>query len=188
MHSLIPQIAQGIKEELDRPYALFGHSMGTLLVYELTHFLLENGFPAPAHLFLSGRGAPHLPNRDKPIHQLPEHEFVAEIRKFNGTPKEVLEHEELMQLMIPILRADFEVCETYQYTQKPAFTIPITVFGGLQDEGATREELEAWQEHTTAGFNLRMFPGGHFFLLQHQPTIVETIVRDLQTQLSLKHF
>ncbi len=188
MEALIPQIANGIKTELDRPFVLFGHSMGTLLVHELTHYLLDNGLPAPAHLFVSGRGAPHLPSRDKPIHQLPEKEFVAEIRKFDGTPKEVLEHEELMELMIPILRADFEVCETYRHSPKPPVPIPITVFGGLQDEGANREELEAWQELTSAGFKLHMFPGGHFFLLRHHPTMVEIIVRDVQNQLAINHF
>jgi medium-chain acyl-[acyl-carrier-protein] hydrolase len=136
-------------------------------------------------LFLSGRGAPTTPSRDEPIHALPENEFLKRIREYNGTPKEIFEHQELMQLMIPILRADFEVCETYRYQPRPALTCPITIFGGLRDSGANRSELEAWREMTSGAFRLRMFPGDHFYLLNSQATVVHTLVRDLHESMTL---
>ncbi len=179
MDYLIPDMAQGLLPELDKPFALFGHSMGTLLAFELAHFLKDHQHPKPLHLFLSGRGAPHIPSRDKPIHRLADDEFIREIKNFNGTPKEVLEHEELMQIVVPILRADFEICETYQFKPKLPLEIPITVFGGLRDSGASREELAAWEKHTSSEFNLRMFPGDHFFLLEHFRVLIESMVRDL---------
>jgi len=180
---LVKAIAAGIGPHLDRPFAFFGHSMGSLLSYELAHYLrLEKGVE-PVHLFFSGRGAPHLPAKEEPIHQLPEAEFVRHIRNYNGTPKEVLVHQELMDILIPILRADFEVCETYQYFPKAPFNCPITAFGGLQDPSTNRENLQAWEKHTTGAFNLRMFPGDHFYLLEAQTTLVHAIARDI-----LAHF
>lgn len=180
---LVPDIATALRDELDRPFALFGHSMGTLLGLELVHHMRSHFELEPVHLFFSGRGAPDLPNREKPIHQLPEEEFVNHIRNYNGTPKEVLEHEELMELMIPILRADFEVCETYSYQKRPKFSCPLSVYGGLQDSDAPRQNMQAWAHHSTGPFNLRMFPGDHFFFLQNTQALLGSILRDIN-----KHF
>ncbi|HGY55859.1 MAG TPA: thioesterase [Caldithrix abyssi] len=180
---LVKAIAEGIDPYLDRPFAFFGHSMGSLLSFELAHYLRLKKGVEPVHLFFSGRGAPHLPAREEPIHGLPQAEFVQHIRNYNGTPKEVLEHQELMDILIPILRADFEVCETYQYFPKPPFNCPITAFGGLQDPSTTKDDLQGWKKHTSGAFNLRMFPGDHFYLLEAQTTLVHTIARDI-----LAHF
>lgn len=183
---LIEGIAAGILPYLDRPFALFGHSMGSLLGFELTHHLIQLYQKHPVHLFLSGRGAPFLASREQPIHALPEPEFIQQIKNYNGTPKEVLEHQELMQLMVPILRADFEICETYEFREKPPLECPLTIFGGLKDNGATRSELEAWQRLTSAPFSLRLFPGDHFYLLESQITLVQTIIRELHKHLTLE--
>jgi len=188
LDELVPEIAEGIKDELEQPFVLFGHSMGALLGYELTYLLQTDFQIMPQHLFLSGRGAPHLPNRDEPIHQLPEADFVRHIKKFNGTPKAVLEHQELMELLLPILRADFEICETYQYRSKEKITCPLTILGGLQDSGATREELAAWRKLSSGPFNLRLFPGDHFYLLEQRPKLIETIMRDIDYHFSLTAF
>lgn len=182
--ALIPDIATALLPELERPFAFFGHSMGTLLGFELAHYLREQFGNEPVYLFFSGRGAPGLPATEAPIHQLPENEFVRHIREYNGTPKEVLEHKELMDLMLPILRADFEVCETYTYTERAPFNCPLTAFGGLQDQGAPRNYMQAWEKHTTGKFNLRMFPGGHFFLMEHTPTLIQSMLRDLNEHLT----
>jgi len=182
---LVKQIAEGIIPYLDRPFALFGHSMGSLLGFELSHFLLSDCNLKPVHLFMSGRGAPFMPDREKPIHKLSEKDFVQKIRNYNGTPKEVLEHEELMEIMIPILRADFEVCETYIFKEKQPLDCPLTVFGGLQDSGANKEELKAWEKLTTGPFALRMFPGDHFYLLESQVTLIKTIAHDINTHFNL---
>ncbi len=176
---IIPEMASALIEELDTPFALFGHSMGTLLGFELAHHLREQFGVQPVHLFVSGRGAPHTESVEPPIHQLGHDAFIAEIKRFNGTPKAVLENQELMELMVPILRADFEACETYEYRSKAPFDFPITVFGGLQDKGAPKDRLEAWAEHTKAVFNIRMFPGDHFYLLNQTSLLIESILRDI---------
>ncbi len=182
---ILPDLSAALLQELDKPFVLFGHSMGTLLGFELSHHLIQKYQLQPAHLFFSGRGAPHKPSIDPPIHQLEHDEFVEEIKRFNGTPQAVLENKELMELMVPILRADFEVCERYEYYQKPPLTCPISAYGGIQDSGAPKEMLEAWSEHTTGPFNLRMFPGDHFYLLGQTVPLIESLLRDLNQHLPL---
>lgn len=188
LEDVLPALAEGIKDELNKPFAIFGHSMGALTGFELSHFIKENYNLQPVHLFFSGRGAPHLPNRDKPIHELSEADFIREIKSYNGTPREVLEHQELMEIMVPILRADFEVCETYQFHEKPKLKCPLTILCGLQDSGATKEELNAWRELSAGSFNLRMFPGDHFYLLEHKHKLIETIVRDINNHFTFSSF
>ncbi|MCS6845860.1 MAG: thioesterase II family protein [Caldilineales bacterium] len=164
---LAPQVealAAGLAPAFDRPFAFFGHSMGALLSFELARYLRRTGRPGPVHLFVSGHGAPHLPDRNPPLHALPDDQFVAKLRELNGTPEEVLRHQELLQLLIPVLRADFAVCETYVYQPEPPLACPISAYGGLGDGYVNREELAAWREQTTGPFALRMFPGDHFYL------------------------
>ncbi len=182
---LVKKIAEGIYPELDKPFILFGHSMGTALGFELAHLLAEKYKKQAEYIFLSGRGAPHLPDREEPIHLLPEQQFVSKLKEYNGTPKEVLEHEELMQLMLPIIRADFQVCETYSNYRKEPLDIPITALGGLEDSSTLKEDLEAWKSYTTKKFNIRMFPGGHFYLNDQQPALLENILRDINSELKL---
>lgn len=183
--NLVPDIADALKDELNIPFVMFGHSMGTLLGYELAHFLHDHQGAIVQHLFVSGRGAAHIASREKPIHQLSDDEFLQQIVNYNGTPKEVIEHAELMELMLPVLRADFEVCETYNYTENKPLNCPITAMGGLQDTGAPREDMEAWGQHTTADFNLRMLPGDHFYLLNQTYPVVQSMLRDINQHFTL---
>ncbi|MDZ7269879.1 MAG: thioesterase domain-containing protein [candidate division KSB1 bacterium] len=164
---------------LDRPFAFFGHSMGALLSFELTRRLRRQADRLPSHLFVSGRAAPHLPDAMPALHKLPEAEFIAELRRLNGTPGEVLEHAELMQLLMPILRADFAVCETYVCEPGPPLACPITVFGGAEDPHVTRATLEPWREHTSAGFALHILPGDHFFLQSAAPMLLQIMREEL---------
>lgn len=164
----------------DKPFAFFGHSMGALLSFEISRQLRKMGYGfSPSHLFISGRGAPQLPDTDPPRHDLPGAEFMAELRRLNGTPPEILENQELMQLMVPLLRADFAVCETYVYTEESPLDCPITVMGGLYDVDVGRDRLEAWREQTTGAFMLRVFPGDHFFLRTAQPLLLQILYKDL---------
>jgi len=114
--------------------------------------------------FATGRRAPCLPDPGPPKHDLPEAEFFAELHRLNGAPKQALDNPELMQLMLPMLRADFAACETYTFVGQPPLSCPLTVIGGLQDEDIARPWLEAWSELTSNSFSLRMLPGGHFFI------------------------
>ena len=177
---LAQSIAQSLLPYLDKPFVFFGHSMGALVSFEVARLLRKECTQQPSQLFVSGRRAPQIPDKDPPTNRLPESDFVMELRRLNGTPREVLEHPELLQFMLPVLRADFEVNETYEYVSEQPLSCPITACGGLQDAEVNRRELEAWQEQTNANFVLRMFPGDHFFLNTYQPLFLRSLSYDLQ--------
>jgi medium-chain acyl-[acyl-carrier-protein] hydrolase len=179
---VIDAAAENILPWLDRPFAFFGHSMGALVSFELARRLRRDYGREPEHLFVSGRPAPQLPEEDPPIYDLPEPEFVAELERLNGTPREVLAHAELLGLVVPLLRADFAVCQTYAYLPAPPLGCPITAFGGLQDPDVRRETLEAWREQSRAGCALHMLPGDHFFINRAQADVLRIIARKLQTR------
>lgn len=164
---------------LSMPFAFFGHSMGALISFELAHQLRRQYGLGPVYLFVSGHRAPQILDPDLPIHQLPESEFVEELRRLNGTPKLVLQNAELMQLVLPVLRADFALCETYVYSTEAPLDCPISAFGGLQDSGVSRDQISAWRDQTNSSFTLSMFPGNHFFLHSAQALILSAVSRDI---------
>jgi len=168
---LVDAIATALLPYLDKPFAFFGHSMGGLVSFELARLLRAKYSVQPVYLFISGRHAPQLRARTAPIHALPEPEFLAQLRRLGGTPQAVLENAELMQILIPILRADFAVLENYTYTNEPPLDCAIAAFGGLEDPEVSYTELEAWRDMTTSSFQLQMFPGDHFFLHCAQPLL-----------------
>lgn len=176
---LIAAVTDALTPWLDLPFVFFGHSMGAMIGYELTRELRRRGRTLPLHLFVSGRRAPQLPARDEPIHDQPEPEFIESVRKLNGTPEEVLQHEELMKLLIPLLRADFAVNETYEFVEEAPVDIGISAFGGLGDQDVSRDDVEAWRIQTRGRFRMRMIPGDHFFLHPQKDLILESVARDL---------
>ncbi len=161
---LLDALAENLQPALDRPYAFFGHSMGAILAFELSLRLRDRGLGGPEALILSGRRSPHSPETDRPIHDLPGEEFRSELRKLNGTPEEVLAHPELMELLEPVLRADFAVCETYEHPSSEPLTCPMTILGGIDDSKTPLDVLEGWRRYTQGTFRLKRFPGDHFFL------------------------
>jgi medium-chain acyl-[acyl-carrier-protein] hydrolase len=165
---------------LEGSFAFFGHSMGAILSFELAHLLRREHKPGPTHLFLSGRPSPHLTEAEPPTYDLPEAEFIEELKRLQGTPQEVLEHPELMSVLSPILRADIEICQTYEYTHKPPLQCPITAFGGLQDPDISREQLEGWRDYTSSSCAVRMLPGDHFFVRSSMPVLLQMIAQDLR--------
>jgi medium-chain acyl-[acyl-carrier-protein] hydrolase len=177
--TLVQEIAIGLHPHLDRPFAFFGHSMGGLLAFELIRLLRQQGYPSPAHLFVSGYRAPHLRLDSTPIHNLAEPEFIEKIRRLGGTPETVLADAELRELVFPALRADLAAIEPYRYRPSTSLVCPITAFGGLQDRGVDVADLKAWRQYTTGKFRLQMFNGNHFFLHQVQPLILQAIDRQL---------
>ncbi len=185
--SLGPQVealADGLLPYLDKPFAFFGHSMGALLSFELARRLRRAAAPLPVHLFVSGHPAPQLPDRNPPLHALPQGQFLEKLRELNGTPEEVLQHQELLELLVPILRADFAVCETYVYQAEPPLPCPISAYSGLGDDYVNRHELEAWQAQTTAPVKVRMFPGDHFYLNSARPYLLQALARELEQTLA----
>ena len=184
--TLVETLAEAIIPHLDLPFAFFGHSMGALISFELARYLRRLNLPLPKHMFLSGRAAPQL-EREQVTYNLPAKEFAEELRRLNGTPREVLEHEELMELMMPLLRADFQICETYEYTKEPPLECPITAFGGLSDKDVTGEMIGAWREQTARAFRLLMMPGDHFFLHSAQERMLGIISQELQRFVGINH-
>lgn len=171
---------EGLASYFDRPFAFFGHSMGARLAFDITRRLQEQKREMPAQLFISGCRAPRIPDPEPPIHELPEKEFIDELRIYNGTPKSVLENDELMTLYMPTLRADFGLCASHPLLQpEPLLSCPMSIYGGLQDHKLPKKELEAWRAYTQETFLLRMFPGDHFFIHSGQDLVLRILCREL---------
>lgn len=175
MADVVRTLAAEIAPYLDRPYAFFGHSLGSLVSYALARELRAVGAPGPTHLFVSGRRAPNLSSGRRALHDLPRAELLDELRGLEGTPSAVLENEELLELFLPLLRADFKINETYAHAPAAALPCGATVMGGLSDAAASRAQLEAWREHFDGKVDVAMFPGGHFFIDDARAQIVERI-------------
>ena len=162
---IVQAAAPAVLELTDRPYVVFGHSLGALLAFELVRELRRLGASPPQHLFASAFRAPHLPSRLPPPCGLDDEAFVREIRRrYDGIPELVLREPELMAMLLPRLRADFEALEGYQYRPDAPLQCPITTFGGRDDATVDFSDLNAWAQHTDGPFALREWPGGHMFL------------------------
>jgi medium-chain acyl-[acyl-carrier-protein] hydrolase len=177
--SIIEEIAEGIDALLDKPFALFGHSMGAIIAFETAHKLREAKGLIPHHLFVSASRAPHLAITDRYTFDLPEAQFIGELRRLRGTPVEVLESADLLTRVMPALRADFELIQTYRYSLRPPLSCPMTAMCGCEDGHVSRLQAQAWQGHCCNNFLLRMFPGDHFFLHSAQRSLLQSIAVDL---------
>lgn len=176
---LVQAIAAGLLPHLDKPFAFFGHSMGALISFELARLLRRERGIEPYHLFVSGRRAPQILDPVPITYNLPQAKFIENLQKLNGTPAELFEHRELMTLMLPVLRADFEVVQTYAYEEEPALSCSISALGGIQDQEVSRGDLEAWRHQTGAAFMLRRFAGDHFFLNTQQSLFLQMLSQEL---------
>lgn len=175
--------AEALEPYLDLPFAFFGHSMGAILCFELARRICRRSGMAPLHLFVSGRRAPQRPDLRPALYTLPDARFIIEIcRRFNGIPREVLAEPELLNLLLPVLRADVEMLETYEFMPAPPLDCSITAFGGTRDGDVRDEDLEAWREHTKAHFTTMLFPGDHFFIQTATQELLRTICRDLHSR------
>ena len=160
----------------DRPFAFFGHSMGAVIATEVARALQSSGGPMPSHLFVSARRPTALADPDPPLAHLPDAELVAELnRRYGGIPPEVMEHKELMALLLPALRADLSALESFQPKLGTRLSMPLHVFGGLGDARVPRAHLEAWQADAQGPFRVRQFPGGHFYLASQQAALLEDV-------------
>jgi medium-chain acyl-[acyl-carrier-protein] hydrolase len=176
---LIEGVGRALAPELAGPYALFGHSMGALLCFELARWLRSAGLPPPAHIFASARRAPHLVDRQQPRARLPEPDLLKTIAGLGGIKEELLSNRDLLDLVIPRLRADLAVCEDYRYVAEAPLSVPLTVFGGADDPEAARAELEGWRAHTSGPVSVHIFPGDHFFIERGYELVLQAIERAL---------
>lgn len=182
MSAVLEGLTPALRPWLDLPFALFGHSIGALIAFELTRRLRRDKGPQPDWLFVSACTAPQLARPShQPLHDLPRDELVAELRRLQGTPEAVLDHPELLDLLLPALRADFAVWETYRYTDEPPLACPLTAVGGRDDPEVSEEGVRAWAQQTTGPFDAHLFPGDHFFLRPAQDQLLEVVNRHLQS-------
>lgn len=171
------------REELERlegPVALFGHSMGALVAFALAGLLRDRARRPPVHLLVAGCPAPQLIRTRDPLHALPRAEFLERLRALDGTPSEVFGHAELLDLLLPAIRADLAVYETFTYRPATPLGCPVTAFGGLDDPDVSRADLEAWRVQTTGPFRLVLLPGGHFFLHDREAAMLSAVAQALR--------
>ncbi|MEH2523006.1 MULTISPECIES: thioesterase II family protein [unclassified Bradyrhizobium] len=172
--ALASQLAAELHAQLDAPYALFGHSLGALIAFELAHGLLDRGAPAPAILFASGAEAPAVRDGSKWRLPLSDDALLKELRDLQGTPDEALSNPELMRSALPVLRADFLMCGAYAYRPRYPLPCPVHVFGGTDDD-TSPDSLQAWRQETSAAFTLDVLPGHHFFIHTQQAELLDLI-------------
>jgi medium-chain acyl-[acyl-carrier-protein] hydrolase len=186
--AIVDCVADAMAPWLDRPFALFGHSIGGLVVFEVARALRARGLPAPVALFVSATRPPHVPHPFPPLADLPVAELLRQINaRYDGSvPLPVLESAELQELLIPALRADLAALETYAHVQQPPLDCPISVFGGRQDGAVSPLSLDGWAAHTRTHFCTRLVDGGHLYLQSALTTLTDAIRDDLAACVALQ--
>ena len=165
------------------PVALFGHSFGAWVAFEFARRLQSDGIVV-AHLFVSGQTAPQLPDPEPPICHLSDQEFISEVReRYEGLPEELLRDDEMMALLLPALRADFKMKETYRYVAGPLLECPISSFWGEEDGSVSADELAAWRNQTCGAFSCRMLQGSHFLADDALESMLKFLRADLECSL-----
>ncbi len=179
LDSLVSLTTEALLPMLRVPFAFFGHSMGALIAYELTIRLAQERLGMPVKLFASAARAPHLDSTTPPRHLLPDNEFMDAVCEFDGIPSEVLANGELLDIVLATLRADFRLCETYQFRGSGRLGCPIRAFAGSSDRSPTLEEVRPWRDLTDVDFDMTIFPGGHFFLREHGRELLQAVAAEL---------
>jgi surfactin synthase thioesterase subunit len=180
MKPLVEQIADELEPCFQGTFNFFGYSMGGTIAFELCLELRRRKLQLPSHLFLSSCRAPHRPRCLETIHHLPRERFLNELRKYQGTSERFFQDQDLQELFLPILRADFKLMETYTYQEEPPLPIPISVFRGDQDDMVSHEEQEAWKIHTSERFAYACFPGDHFYIKQSSRSkLFQTLIKEM---------
>jgi medium-chain acyl-[acyl-carrier-protein] hydrolase len=181
MNEMVDKLVVDLQPLLDRPCAFFGHSMGAKIGFELALRLERHGLVSPKHVFVSA-ATPHRRRSDAPpIHSLPTRRFLDELRSLNGTPPEVFEDAELLNFVIPVLRADFALDYAAEKVSPSPIGCPISAFVGSEDPQAKSEHALEWQFYTTSDFRVHMVPGGHFYLHAQRQELLQVILGELLT-------
>ncbi|NYF58642.1 thioesterase domain-containing protein [Micromonospora purpureochromogenes] len=177
----VPDVAAAIAGRADRPYAIYGHSMGGRVGFEVVRELCRTGRPLPLRLYVGGARAPHVtaPSLFDGLSRVDDDELLRRLGAGGGLPAELLEHPELVQLLLPLLRADFGRVDNYRYVPGEPLPVPLVAFSGRHDRAVSREQSVAWAAHTAAGFALHEIDGGHFFLTDRLPELLAAIRADL---------
>jgi medium-chain acyl-[acyl-carrier-protein] hydrolase len=183
LQPLMHKLLSAIRPYLDSPFAFFGHSLGAVLSFQLAQKMNVEGLDLPLHIFVSSRRAPHLPDLNPPLHNLPKSELIDMLKSFGGVPDMILNDPEVLDFFLPTLRADLYLSENCPIENGNPINCPITAFGGLQDPFTSIRELEAWRQSTCREFRLKTFPGGHFYIREFTKELLEEISHTLRKYL-----
>lgn len=175
---MVEDIFLQVKDRLFEPFAIYGHSMGTLIGFLLVHRIKREGLPLPVALYVSGRAGPKIKYK-KHRHNLPQQEFLKDLKEMGGIPDEMLADHNLIVFFEPIIRADFMAVETYQYEPMEFLNIPIYVFYG-SDEGIAPYEAMTWQDVTSELIEVKKFSGHHFFIFEYDKEIMNFIAKSVE--------
>lgn len=174
--TLLAAALEGLEPILDRDFVLLGHSLGALIAFEVARGLESRGI-SPRRLVVSGHGAAHsFERREEPITQWDDRAIASHLEELGGTPPEVLAHDELLSLMLPVVRADYALHESYVFRPGGKLACPVTAVGGSEDEDVTETELRDWGELAGGEFVCRLFDGGHHFLYDRAATVVPFVL------------
>jgi pyochelin biosynthetic protein PchC len=179
MTSLADRIADVVSSVADRPIALFGHSMGAAAAYEVTRRLESGRQVWPAHLFVSGSVPPLGPRHRRNLHLRDDDGMLEGLRELGGMEEDVLADPDLLRLVLPCVRADLRLIETYRPARTPPLATPVTAYAGIADAHVPQEEVAAWSDFTSTEFNMRIFPGGHFYLVDQEKAVVDDVCERL---------
>jgi surfactin synthase thioesterase subunit len=179
MPELVLRIAEKVAGQNDLPFAFFGHSLGALMAYEVACYCARHGLPMPEHLFASGCNAPQMRSPSKNLHLYADAHLISALHDYKGTPPEVLRNLELMNLLLPMVRADFSLAENYQYHPRAPLGIPVSVLAGRRDEYTTPAQVEGWQRETSGPFSVHWFDGDHFFLNDERRAVLDCVGAEL---------
>lgn len=176
MDDLVGGVIAAMTPFLDKPYAIFGHSLGAIGGFEVARELRRRGLNQPFLFIPAGRPGPQVKEKNSPISSLPEEAFIEELRKDYGDHVgPILESAELRELFIPQIRADFALYESYRFCDEQPLDCPIVAFAGIAEEDLEVDELNAWSAHTNRSFHSRRFPGDHFFIRESRELVIEEI-------------
>ena len=175
---LADPLAEALLPLLDRPVALFGHSMGATVAYEVALRLERHG-AVPRGVFVSGRAAPdRVPPGD--LHRGADDALIDTVRRLDDVHRAAWDDPDLAELLLPVLRADYRMIETYRPPPVlPRLAAPVTAYAGARDTDGRLPDFEAWAQTTTGGFRLRIFPGGHFFLVPEEAALLTDLTAQL---------
>ena len=177
--TLLFDIEELIIPFLDKPYALFGHSFGGRIVFEMGLRLQRQRLACPEHVYISGCSSPENPCQRPYLHELSEQEFKQKLLTMAGTPEEILKNKALMKLLEPTIRADMRLSELWRFSGEEKLNVPLTIFCGLQDEIDPPAKMDSWRKYTSRKFSCHLFNGGHFFLNHFQSQLAHIVVSDL---------
>lgn len=182
--ALAEDLAASVRSVADRPFALFGHSLGAAVAYEIAH-RLEADRCGPAHVFVAGRGAPNTTPVWPPLGDLDDDAFVAKLQeRYDAIPAAILADRELLALFLPALRSDLRLHEQYSSPCLP-LSCPITALGGTDDRTVRVPDLDAWAAFTRSRFDRHLLPGGHFFVRDARDATLSVIARTLQEEVAV---